>query len=81
MKKMPHTALSENQSNPVKMLLHMVQVGDDWAGKVTCFTNGEEYLFNDLDDLLAWLRRPQGKSHHAPAMRLNDGEKKVLKHK
>jgi len=81
MKKMPHIALSENQSNPVKMLLHMVQVGDDWAGKVTCFTSGEEYLFNDLDDLFAWLRRPQGKSRHTPATNLNDDEKKLLKHK
>ena len=79
MKKKPHTALSEKQSNPVKMLLHMVQIGDDWAGKVTCFTNGEEYLFNDLNHLFAWLRRSQGKSRHkwscSSRGRLRDGRR------
>jgi hypothetical protein len=75
MKKLPHIALAEKQSNPVKILLHMVQVGDDWAGKVTCFTSGEEYIFNDLDDLFGWLRGRRKKAQRGPAPAPDDGER------
>ncbi len=73
MKKMPPIKLSGKQSHPVKILLHMVKVGDEWAGKVTCFTNGEEYLFNNLEELFAWLRR-QGETLETTRRRISAEE-------
>jgi hypothetical protein len=62
-------------TKPQKVLLHMARKDNDWAGKATCFSGGEEYVFDNLEDLFAWLRRPKGKSHHTPAIKLNDGDK------
>ena len=56
MKKTPSTK-STLTSNPVKVLLHMVQVGDDWAGKAADFDRREEHRFRSLDELVAWLKR------------------------
>jgi len=47
-------------AKPQKVLLHMAPKDDDWAGKATCFSGGEEYLFENLEDLFAWLRRRRG---------------------
>ena len=47
-------------TKPQKVLLHMARKDNDWAGKATCFSGGEEYLFENLEDLFAWLRRRRG---------------------
>jgi len=56
MKKTPSTK-STLTSNPVKVLLHMVQIGDDWAGKAADFGRQEECRFQNLGELVAWLKR------------------------
>jgi len=43
-------------TKPQKVLLHMARKDNDWAGKATCFSGGEEYVFDNLEDLFAWLR-------------------------
>ncbi len=48
-------------TKPQKVLLHMVRKDDDWAGRATCFSGGEEYLFDNLEDLFVWLRRRREK--------------------
>jgi hypothetical protein len=50
------TKNSAAQSRPIKVLLHMVRAGEDWAGKATDFNHSREYKFSNLDDLIAWLR-------------------------
>ena len=61
MKKTPSTK-SILASNPVKVLLHMVQVGDDWAGKAADFDLREEHRFRNLDELVAWLKRRRNRN-------------------
>ena len=49
-------------TKPQKVLLHMARKDNDWAGKATCFSGGEEYVFDNLEDLFAWLRRRWGEN-------------------
>ena len=35
----------------------MVQIGDDWAGKAADFGRQEECRFQNLGELVAWLKR------------------------
>ena len=56
MKKTPSTK-STLTSNPVKILLHMVQIGDDWAGRASDFGRHEEFQFRSLNELTIWLKQ------------------------
>lgn len=48
-------------SNPVKILLHMVQIGEDWAGRASDFGRHEEFRFRNLSELTMWLKQRRNK--------------------
>jgi len=55
--KSPKHTVGRVRSKPVKLLLHMAQVGDDWAGKAINISQNGEYQFCSLADLAAWLNQ------------------------
>ena len=49
------TGRQKVNSKPVKVLLHMACVDDDWAGKAILINKKEEYRFKSLKELAGWL--------------------------
>ena len=37
------------------MLLHMVPLDGDWAGKATCLDTQKEFKFRGMSELVSWL--------------------------
>jgi len=50
-------AASATKSKPQKVLLHMAQNDDGWAGKAIYFDRDEEFNFASLEELVDWLNR------------------------